>query len=236
MLSFEIIQAIAELRRTVRRDSYLFTVLSELSSHHIELVDRLGKILPQGGQQEAWAQVQNSLLEIREITNLVKAIRHRALFTELSQMEAAISAFQGVAGTDEFVTEILPVIDKFSSTYEKFLSGYSYASGLEFVISWNYTREGKIEAIPKRIEVINEVLGLRSRLAAEGVDTVQMEEEIVKCGIKISEQLNSLLGDQGVITLNGETYSVGEQVEKKYIEESRHLLLDAPRNDETSAQ
>ena len=54
-----------------------------------------------------------------------------------------------------------------------------------------------------------------------------MKENIAKSGIKISEQLNRLLGDEAVISVNRVPYSVGQEVEKKYIEESRQLLLNS---------
>jgi hypothetical protein len=347
MLSFELLQAITELRRNIDPAGYLGQVLNVLSSQQKELIKRLADTLQKGTSDESWKSIQGVFQQTNLIIKTVREIKHKALFSELTRTEEAIAKFSNVTGSEYMKTGFIPAIEEFSSAYENIVSSYSNAHTLEFSIAlktlhqvmlntvatldsiaeslgsdeeydidnraelslvlhpemevskvaiklnalaiiyvescellkvsyseypfhiakmesgslWlklfghnrvvsfilslvergigyfhrNYTREGKIESIPKKIEIINEVLGLKNRLVDEGIDTSEMEENITKSGIKIAEQLNQLLGGEAVVTVNRVTYSVGKEVEKKYIEESRQLLLESPRNAEDSS-
>lgn len=97
----------------------------------------------------------------------------------------------------------------------------------------NFTNEGKIEAIPKKIEVIEQTLHLRESLKKGGLKTEKLDQNIEKSAIILTENLNKLLQDQPVISIDGYQFSVGKTIEKKYIDASNKLFLN-PKNESNS--
>jgi hypothetical protein len=92
-----------------------------------------------------------------------------------------------------------------------------------------YTREGKIASIPKKIESLNEVINLSSRLKSSGVNTQEMDENLSKAGIIISTHLNTLLSGQPSIILNQKMITVGEDSVKGYLQAAASPnLLESP--------
>jgi hypothetical protein len=72
----------------------------------------------------------------------------------------------------------------------------------------NYTDEGKLEAFPRKVEAVDSLLGLRTRMQAAGLDTVAMQAQIDKCAVTISEDLSTLLSGQRAITLNDQMVQI----------------------------
>ena len=93
----------------------------------------------------------------------------------------------------------------------------------------NYTREGKIVSIPKKVEIIESVLGLSKKLKEEGIDISEMDENIVKASNAIAKNLNLLLSGEPRIEINKTPYSIGKALEEKYIEDSKKLLIENRR-------
>jgi hypothetical protein len=89
----------------------------------------------------------------------------------------------------------------------------------------NYTKEGKLSAIPRKVEVLDQVLGLTAKLEQEGIDTEQAKEHISKSAVAIAKELNSLLDGQAEITINDKTHSIGEEVQKQLLEVNGPLKL-----------
>lgn len=87
-----------------------------------------------------------------------------------------------------------------------------------------FTVEGQFTA---RIEAVEDVLQLESKIKASGIDTTEMQENIQLAGAKIAKNLNKLLEGESKITVNKETYSVGDALELKYLEASGTPLLKA---------
>src|SRR6266478_6015777 len=77
----------------------------------------------------------------------------------------------------------------------------------------NFTNEGKIEAIPKKVSAVEEVLKLTEKLSANGIDTKAIQENIQKSAVIISQELNTLLAREPNVTINGESYSVGQDLD-----------------------
>lgn len=74
--------------------------------------------------------------------------------------------------------------------------------------SWlyrNHTTEGKVSAVPQKIEAIDAMLGLSARLQAVGMDTSEMNAHIQKSAFLIAKDLGVLLDGQGSITINDQT-------------------------------
>lgn len=95
------------------------------------------------------------------------------------------------------------VIDLLVSSFKAFASwGYR-----------NYTTEGRISMIPQKVETIDELLGLTSRLHAVGIDTSQMDEHIRKSAVVLAKELSTLLDKQTNVTINDESISSGADLE-----------------------
>ena len=77
-----------------------------------------------------------------------------------------------------------------------------------------FTIQGRIEAIPTKLETLNEVMDFTNRLQAEGVSVEEIHENLRLAAVGIAKDLNTILNGQSKVTLNGETVSVGEEVQK----------------------
>ena len=80
--------------------------------------------------------------------------------------------------------------------------------------SWmyrNHTTEGKVSAIPLKIEAIDALLGLSTKLQAAGMDTSAMDAHIQKSAFVIAKDLGVLLDGQASITINDQTISAGAE-------------------------
>lgn len=91
----------------------------------------------------------------------------------------------------------------------------------------SFTTEGKISALPRKVEALDSVLQLRSKLKDKGIDVDNMDDQIQKSSVLIAEQLNCLLAGQAKVTVNQRTYAIVDFMQQKYIEESRRTLLQA---------
>jgi hypothetical protein len=98
-------------------------------------------------------------------------------------------------------------------------------SGINFLYR-NFTHEGKIVSIPRKVEAIESVLNLSKKLDEHGIDTSQMKEHINKSSVAIARDLNSLLAGEPVIEVNETQYSIGNLLEQEYIEQSKRLLIE----------
>ncbi len=88
-----------------------------------------------------------------------------------------------------------------------------------------FTDEGKIASIPRKIESLNAVIQLTEKLAAMGVNTNDVEENLRKSAVSISQSLACLLEGQARISLNQSTMSVGDRIEPLMISQRETLLL-----------
>lgn len=101
----------------------------------------------------------------------------------------------------------------------------------------NFTNEGKISYIPKKIDSIEAILHLSQKLEEQGIETSGIKENLQKSAIIISSELNSLLLGEPSIRINDETYSIKSTLQEKYLAESRRLLLeegDPPKENNSS--
>lgn len=90
----------------------------------------------------------------------------------------------------------------------------------------NYTNEGKLTAIPRKVEAVNSVLEFTSKLEKEGIDAEEAKEHITKAAVSIAKELNTLLDGQAEITVNDTKHSVGEEVQKKLLEVGGPMKLE----------
>jgi len=89
----------------------------------------------------------------------------------------------------------------------------------------NFTSEGKLTAIPQKVDVINSMLKLSDNLEQSGIDTSVLNENIQQSSIIVAQQLNQLLAGEPAVNVNGESYSVGDEWDKRFIKESRTRFI-----------
>ena len=100
--------------------------------------------------------------------------------------------------------------------------------------SWiyrNYTTEGKIEAIPRGVQAIDNLLGLTKRMKEAGLDTSQAEAHIGKSAVAISQNLSVLLSGQKSVTINEFTISGGDGFDKALLNHASLPQLAGPDAD-----
>lgn len=99
---------------------------------------------------------------------------------------------------------------------------------IENSISYMYrtfTREGKIASIPRKVEIIESILDLRKKLKAVGIDTTELDSHLQKASVIIAQEANQLLVGEPKVVINEKYFTIGAELEKKYLEAGRTLLL-----------
>jgi hypothetical protein len=98
-------------------------------------------------------------------------------------------------------------------------------SGVSFVYR-NYTVEGKISSIPKKVETIESILELKSKLEKQGVDVSELTEHLSKSSIIVAKELNKLISGQAEVIINDHKMSIGNEMQKNLIESNEKLKLE----------
>lgn len=98
-------------------------------------------------------------------------------------------------------------------------------SGASFVYR-NYTVEGKLSTIPRKVESIESILKLSEQLKKQGINTEEMNEHINKSSVVIAKELNKLISGEPEIIINSTRLSIGDEVQKKLIESNSPLKLE----------
>lgn len=99
-------------------------------------------------------------------------------------------------------------------------------SGASFIYR-NFTTEGKLSAIPKKIETIESILKLSEKLKKQGVDVGEITDDLKKSSVIVAKELNKLLSGQPEIVINSTKLSIGDEVQKKLIESNTPLKLES---------
>lgn len=92
---------------------------------------------------------------------------------------------------------------------------------IERGVGWsfrNYTREGKLGAVPLKVDSIDAVLGLTKRLREEGVDVSAAQENIRLATVALSKDLEILIRGQTSVTVNQERISLQEEIANQQLE------------------
>lgn len=98
-----------------------------------------------------------------------------------------------------------------------------------------YTQEGKIKSIPRQLETAESILNFTKKLEEAGVDTAEIKENVQKSVTILSSRLNDLLVGEPTVNVNGESFSVGDALEQRFLREGKRLLLeDGHQNEETN--
>lgn len=76
----------------------------------------------------------------------------------------------------------------------------------------NYTREGRTESIPRSVEAVESILGLRQKLKEAGISSPDLDENINKAANKVAANLSILLGDEPKVLINNAQHSVSADI------------------------
>jgi hypothetical protein len=98
-------------------------------------------------------------------------------------------------------------------------------SGVSFIYR-NYTVEGKITSIPKKVETIESILELKSKLEKQGVDVTELSEHLSKSSIIVVKELNKLISGQAEVIINDNKMSIGNEMQKRLIESNEKLKIE----------
>jgi hypothetical protein len=90
----------------------------------------------------------------------------------------------------------IPVISVMASV-AKAAAGYAYR---------NFTTEGKLSELPRRVELIDQFLDLRGKLEAQGLKTAALTENVEKASVVISGELSTLLSGEGGVAIDNEEF------------------------------
>lgn len=90
-----------------------------------------------------------------------------------------------------------------------------------------FTDEGKIAAVPRKIESLDAVIQMTEKLRALGLDTQEVDTNLKKCAVAISHDLATLLEGQPRVGLNEQLFSVGGRLEPLLVAQREILLLSS---------
>ena len=97
----------------------------------------------------------------------------------------------------------------------------------------NYTDEGKLASIPKKVETLESVLHLSDELKKRDISTDQLDESIKKASISIGNDLEKLLLGEELIELNGELIALTPSGQQNLIA-NRRVKMIQEKNPETN--
>lgn len=90
----------------------------------------------------------------------------------------------------------------------------------------NYTTEGKIAAVPKKVEKVELVLRLSDELKKRGIATEGLDDNISKASVKIAGHLEKLLEGEDQVEVNGEIIPLTPSGQQKLIANKRVKLIE----------
>jgi hypothetical protein len=97
----------------------------------------------------------------------------------------------------------------------------------------NYTPEGKIEALPRKIEVLESMLKLEEKLKDAEIDTNNLKDTIQKSAFILGEELNILIGGEATIDINGDCFLIEHSKQQRSLVGRKTPLLSSgvPQSD-----
>ena len=90
----------------------------------------------------------------------------------------------------------------------------------------NYTDEGKLSAIPKKVETIESVLHLSDELKKRDIATDQLDDFIKKASVTIGNNLEKLLAGEDQVELNGEIIALTPRSQQNLIANKQVKLIE----------
>jgi hypothetical protein len=199
--------------------------------------------------EQAWAAIHTEgtltidsalLVGNRRITIQLSSSTTVAPFTnKLASINAIYEELAGLANvsTTEYPLRIVKI-----ESGSLLIDVLGYPRIIEIIKTWieqvvacfwrNFTTEGKIEGIPRRVAAIESILDARNKLSEAGIQTVDADGALEKALFGIAHGYNRLLIGEATVMVDGETHSIGEQYRERYLEEARILSLPSGEADD----
>ena len=213
--------------------SFIATQLSSKLNALEKLLDFLNKhsskpIIKQDGEEElllSLPYVENYDEIISKLINLDKLYSELCLLNNISVSEYPIKVIKIETGSLLIYIIGNAIIVGFIIWILKEVTKFIYR---------NYTNEGKISAIPRQLESVDAILQFTNKLEEHGIDTTKNKEQLQLVTARITDNLNQLVLDQPKVSINGQVFSVGDELEQKYLKESEQLLIGDGTNQDKS--
>jgi hypothetical protein len=90
----------------------------------------------------------------------------------------------------------------------------------------NYTTEGKLEAIPSTVKVMDDALGYTLKLKEAGLDVSDAEAELAKGAHVLAKNITALLARQSSVVVSGEMITLVEGTDQRSLEYRSRLRLE----------
>jgi hypothetical protein len=90
----------------------------------------------------------------------------------------------------------------------------------------NYTDEGKISTIPKKVETLESILHLSDELKKRDISTDKLDDHIKKASNAIGNSLEKLLAGEDQVELNGEVIALTPRVQQNLIANKQVRLIE----------
>jgi hypothetical protein len=88
----------------------------------------------------------------------------------------------------------------------------------------NFTNEGKISSIPRKLEALDAAVRFTNGLADAGIDPGPMRAELQHSSVLIANELNALLAGEPSVRLNGTEIALATELHAGYLEAGRKML------------
>lgn len=190
----------------VRQAAFLDKRLTDLelsANFTASLLDASESVADDRGSLSVALPLTNSFTDFIERLSAIQSMYEEVCnLLQISQVDSPLqivkiesgSLWASVAG-DEKVLEII-------AGFIRSFAGFMYR---------NLTTEGKIAAIPRKVESIDALIGLRDKLRAAGHETGEIDANLQKAAIQISKDLTTLLDCQPSVTVNAEVISIDQE-------------------------
>lgn len=90
----------------------------------------------------------------------------------------------------------------------------------------NFTQEGKILSIPRKVESIESIINLSKKLQEIGIDIEPLKQDLQKSTLEITHDLSKLVQCESTVKINEDILSIGDEYRTKFLVESRRLLIE----------
>lgn len=94
---------------------------------------------------------------------------------------------------------------------------------IEKGVSWgfrNFTPEGRLGAIPRKVESVEAVFNLTQKLKAAGIEVDGADENVKIATAQIAKDLATLIAGQSMVTVNHTTITLKDELMKQRLEEA----------------
>jgi hypothetical protein len=221
-----------------RGDNFLLYILFQQVSRLVTSIEDIQgfSYVVSGLLSDLFDEDLEAKIDENKTKNLTIYLGSRVLFSRfVLKLDAINTIYNELAQIMNISVEENPIIIKKVESGSSWLDIFGYPKIIAMIerlmdntIDYfyrNFTREGKIVALPRNVEALESVLEMRKQLKAIGVDTGELDDLLNKSAVVIATRLNTLLLGEARVSINARERFIGNEFEAKYLEASKTLLL-----------